>query len=252
MIFHILNGDCLFNNFKETQLNGQTIICRETLIEGTYLGANLKEFWITRANYIHHNYGENIDNYNKNVKSEFEKIINSPPKSELNLWFGYDLFCQVNLWFILSLISDRTKDDETYLIYPFHLDGDKVWDEYSTAKKDELISCFKQRIKLSKENIELGKKLWYAYKDNSLTELQKLSQNESECFPNLKEVIKAQIDRTQFNDVMSRPEFVIKDIMKTKPDDFLTVFREFIKRDPIYGFTDLQLRKMYDNVKNQQ
>src|SRR5688572_17147993 len=101
MIYNILNGDSLAYSFPEAKIEGEIIVAREALVDGDLSGDNLNDFWRSRANY----HGSTEDEYHNRVVSEFEKIIDTPGNSEFNLWFEYDLFCQVNMWFVISIIN---------------------------------------------------------------------------------------------------------------------------------------------------
>ena len=102
MIYHILNGDALAGSFADTKLEGEVIVFREALIDGDLGGNSLPEFWQTRTEYMQVEKNE----YYASVVNEIEKILKAPGNSEFNLWFEYDLFCQVNLWFLLSIIQN--------------------------------------------------------------------------------------------------------------------------------------------------
>lgn len=252
MKYHVLNGDSLYNQFNKTELDGEIVICREALIDGPLASLTLEEFWQVRAIYQETVKSE----YLNHVKSEFDRIINAPAGSEFNLWFGYDLFCQANLWFILSLISDN-KHSDIYIIYPFYFKEDKfgVADKndrlycFDNRVKD-LTYCFNNRIKFEKDDLVLARDLWVAFKNHNLSSLKSLSETQSPCFPNLAEVCKAHIDRFIYHEKKSRPEAVIEDIVTNISNDFNRVFPEFVKREGIYGFGDVQLKKIYDKVVN--
>ncbi|WP_055149423.1 hypothetical protein [Jiulongibacter sediminis] len=100
MIYHILNGDALTPTFRETGLKGEVIIAREALMDGDLSGETWQAFLENRAR-VH---GVSPEEYQKNSGAEFDKIRNAPEDSVFHLWFEYDLFCQVNFWFFLSLI----------------------------------------------------------------------------------------------------------------------------------------------------
>src|SRR4051812_39763377 len=102
MIYHILNGDSLAYSFPETNIQGEIIVVREALVEGDVSGSNLDDFWQTRAKCM----GLTKVEYSNKVVTEFEKIINAAGNSEFNLWFEFDLFCQVNMWFVISIINN--------------------------------------------------------------------------------------------------------------------------------------------------
>jgi hypothetical protein len=246
--YQILNGDALFERFKEAELEGRVIICREALIDGMLPSNTLEEFWHARANYLATSYGGSKNEYAYKVKLEFEKIINAPNNSEFNLWFGYDLFCQVNMWFIISLLTDNGITNDVYVVYPSYLKGKEIWNDFGQATAKDLNYCFNNKIKFGKKDLELGRDLWIAYKNNDFTTLETLAESQSPCFPYLKEVCKAHIDRYIFIDGKNRPELVIEDIVEKTSSDFHTVFGEFFKREGIYGFGDLQVKKMYDKI----
>jgi hypothetical protein len=244
MTYHVLNGDSLGESFRSADLPGEIIICREGMIDGSLNGDSLQEFWQTRSNYVELDFKD----YNQKTVSEFEKIISAPPNSEFNLWFGYDLFCQTNMWFILSILFDSPQKKETYVVYPTFLKSQEIWYEFGDATKDDLRRSFENRVQFSKKDLQLGKELWIAYKKNDLAQLDLLSRHGSPCFPYLRIACQAHIDRFPSPGKKARPEWVIEDIIKKGSTDFYTVFEQFYKREGVYGFGDVQFRKLYDKV----
>jgi hypothetical protein len=101
MIYNILNGDSLAHSFPDAKIEGDIIVVREALMDGDLSGDSLNDFWRSRAKY----HGSIEAEYHNGVAKEFEKIINAPDNTEFNLWFEYDLFCQVNMWFVISIIN---------------------------------------------------------------------------------------------------------------------------------------------------
>ena len=107
MKIHVLAGDALAESFKNCAIEGEIIVCRECLVEGDVKAASLEEFWQTRAAFITNNYGEKEEEYFQNSVSEFEKLkALATSDTEVNLWFEFELFCQVNLWFCLYLLQE--------------------------------------------------------------------------------------------------------------------------------------------------
>src|SRR5215831_2735911 len=104
MVYHILNGDSLAFTFRDTNFVGEIIVIRECLIEGDLNGETIEEFWQHRAAYIRSAYQAPEEKYYAEVVREFEKIMTAQSGTEFNLWFGYDLFCRVNMWFVTSLL----------------------------------------------------------------------------------------------------------------------------------------------------
>ncbi|PSR55367.1 DUF1835 domain-containing protein [Adhaeribacter arboris] len=246
MIYHILNGDALAYSFPDAKIGGDLIVVREGLIEGNLAGHHLPDFWQARARYL----GVTETEYQSQVVNEFEKIRNAPDDSEFNLWFEYDLFCQVNMWFVLSIIHRLPIKKKVFAVYTTYLDktSKHFWNAFGPANSAELQVCYANRISLSDADLQVGQDLWQAYKKGNLKELTALSKNPSVAFPYLPEVVKAQVDRFPKDGTKGRPERVMEDILKNISTDFPKVFQEFWNRESIYGFGDTQLKNLYDKV----
>lgn len=248
MTYHVLNGDALVERFKATGLEGEMIIVRECLIEGDLQGNTLQEFYQTRAAYIGKTYGESSAEYYRRVAGEFKKLQAAPENSEFNLWFGYDLFCRANLWFIISLLQGLSITKKVYVVYPSYLHGPDVWKDFGGATPENLITCYNNRVPFSEIDLHLGTDLWTAYKSGNLATLEALSKQTFACFPYLEEVCKAHIERFPPNGGMGKPELVIADIIQNDTTEFHAVFTAFFNREGIYGFGDAQVKRIYDKV----
>jgi hypothetical protein len=246
VVYNILNGDSLAFSFPETNIEGEMIVVREGLIEGDLSGDSLDDFWRSRAKYI----GVTEDEYHIKIVKEFEKIMNAPGNSEFNLWFEYDLFCQVNMWFVISILSGLTIRKKVSAVCTSYLDrtSKHFWNGFGPAKSNDLVSCFNQRILLNDDDLQLGKDLWTAYKSDNPQELARLAKTRSSAFPYLLEVVKAHLDRFPKDGTKGRPERVIEEITNNISPDFQKVCEEFWKRESIYGFGDVQLKHLYDRV----
>jgi len=247
MIHHILNGDSLAYSFPATKIAGETIVVREALIDGNLSAAkDLPEFWHNRAASI----GITELEYDTHVAKEFDKILTAPAGSVFYLWFEYDLFCQVNMWFVLSLINRLTISKNVFAVYTSYADKNhpQFWNGFGPATTSELEYCFANSIPLHDSDISFGNALWIAYQANDQKELLKLSKKQSPTFPFIKAVIQAHLDRFPANGDTGRPERIIEDIIKNISTDFPAVCKEFWKKESIYGFGDTQLKQIYDKV----
>ena len=246
MVYHILNGDSLAYSFPEAHIEGNIVVAREALIDGELSGDNLQEFWQSRARYLKITDTE----YNNSVVNEFEKILKAPDHSEFNLWFEYDLFCQVNMWFVISLINSLPINKKVFVVYTSYLDktSKQFWNGFGSATSEQLKVCYVDRKLLIENDLHFGQELWKAYKNGNLEELSRLSNHQSSAFPYLREVVKAHVERFPKNGTKGRPEKVIEEITKNITTDFHKVFEKFWKRESIYGFGDTQLKSLYDKV----
>lgn len=243
--YHILNGDALKEHFPE-EFEGEIIVFRECLVDGPVNASNIKDFYALRAGFISKAYGciEPNDYYIKTVP-EIEKIHLIPDNSQVNLWFEDDLFCQVNLWFILDIFSK--KDVKLHLVRPDQLTR-HGFSEYS---EQELINLYSQRLHFYPDDkIILGiQLLWNAYSTGDFNKLLSLAEDLKSFFPFIFNAVKAHIDRQPTVNFPGRPiNSLNKIITQLGTSDFGPVFSEFCKREYIYGFGDLQVKRLLDEI----
>ena len=63
----------------------------------------------------------------------------------------------------------------------------------------------------------------------------------------------AHIERIPINGELGRPsQSLIQVIEDLETDEFGPVFREFNKRESIYGYGDLQVKRIFDEIKNKR
>ena len=112
--YHILNGDSLNEMFPKNII-GEKIICRECFVDGNVQGDSLEALYKNRVKFLSSYFLDKdvSEEEYQNVSNEFKKIQNITEGLEVNLWFEEDLFCQVNLWFVLYLLH---QNDKQYLI----------------------------------------------------------------------------------------------------------------------------------------
>ncbi len=244
-IHHILNGDALCAVFPELNLPGEIIVVREALVTGDLRGNDDAGFWLTRSEYLN----VPLEVYRQQTVSQFEAILSAAPESEFNLWFEFDLFCQVNMWFVLSLIDRLPGRKSVYAVYSSPDDSDPhFWNGFGKATRKQLEISFSSRVRFTTEDVTLGTGLWKAYKENDLVELTRLSRNGPGSFPHLKEVVNAHVDRFPSDGRKGRPEEFIRGLFNDSAPDFKTVLAEFTKKESIYGFGDTQVKELFDQV----
>ena len=248
MIYHVLNGDALVDRFLSARFDGQMVVARECMIEGNVQGDTLEELFHNRAKYLYDAYDEKEEHYFKKVASEFKKLLDAPGDSAFHLWFGYDLFCRANMWFVIWLLQSLPIKKKVFAAHPSYLPAADIWKDFGRATIVDLQSAFQNKIPLTESDLQLGAELWLAFQSSNLSRLKELSKTNSPAFPYLEEVCQAHIERFPVNCEKGRPEKVIDDILNQSPKDFYDVFTEFFAREGVYGFGDAQLKKIYDRV----
>lgn len=240
--YHILNGDVLKKQFPEN-IQGDVIVARECLVDGNVEGKNLDELFTSRAKFISQNYGGTEQDYYEKAASEFLKILEINSNSDINLWFEDDLFCQVNFWFVVNLLQRKDNNYQIFLIRP------KTHTQYGFGglKKSELISSYEDRLILT-ETDKISR-LWESYQSNDIKTLISTAQEIENKYPFILPAVNAHIQRFPSKGKIGRPTESLIEIMEEfKTEDFGIVFREFNKRESIYGFGDLQVKRLFDEI----
>jgi hypothetical protein len=239
-MINVLSGSSLIEPFEKTNIGGERIICRECLIDGDLKAENLQEFWTLRRNYLGKTYVKPDNFYEEKVQSEFDRLVNKAEGNEINLWFEYELFCQIHFWFCLYLLKD--KNAKIYIVYPKVKEKKDIWKGFGHLDVKGLKESFDSRIRLENEDVLMGAELWKAFQQRDFAKLKDLSQTESKAFPTLKEVGQAAIE------IETRPRKSLEKIIKSGKTDFGQAFSEFNETEDIYGFGDLQVKKIYDEL----
>lgn len=252
MIFHILNGDSLAHTLQNTNFKDSTIICRECLIDGPLSPEINETFFRERAEYISSSYNEIPQNYYTKVVNELNKLKQIPVNSDVYLWFENDLYCQVNMWFMISLISQNCPDINLYRVFPRTVNSQNKWSGFYDLKDKDTKELIRHSIKFTESDIELSINLWYNYSENNIENLVQFSKTDSECFKYLEEVIQAHIDRDAGKSGEGRPEKTLKKIISESKNNFNDIFFEFNKTEGIYGFGDTQVKLLLRNKLNYQ
>jgi hypothetical protein len=82
-ILHILNGDSTLHGFRETGLEGDTLVWREILSQGP-LEADISSgnFWKARAEWIGEAFGEPANDYQESMIDQLARL--SEPYDEID------------------------------------------------------------------------------------------------------------------------------------------------------------------------
>lgn len=249
--YHILNGDCLADQLSQTKINQNYIVCRECLIDGNLYADNIADFWNVRAHFIAKSYPVSTKDYFIKTVNEFEKLDNLPENSNICLWFENDLFCQANMWFVISYLANYPTFN-IFRVFPIIENKKNTWKGFSIANANKLEKAYRSKVAFTSKDIELGKDLWAAYQKGDFDKLKQLSRIKSDCFAFLEEVCQAHIDRFPMDGTLGRPDKVVKEILDNFSTEFEDVFSEFSNREGIYGFGDLQLKNIYKKQLSSQ
>lgn len=245
--YHVLNGDALAERFPLPGVAGELIVARECLVEGDVGGKDLEEIFATRARFIAQEDGVDELEYFNGVATEFRSLLDIPDDADVALWFEDDLFCQVNFWFVCHVLQLRGLEGlRVSLVRPSeeHRYG------FGRMGEEALVAAFHGRADIAEHVAGLAG-LWEAYQSGDLEALRARSRPLAASLPFLDEAVEAHIDRFPADGGPGRPERTLLAIMEETGDPgFVPVVVEFWRREPVYGFGDTHVKRMYDRLKS--
>ncbi len=249
-VFHILNGDALKDQFPET-IAGEQIIMRECLVDGPIIytpdANSLSKFYQIRASFLNENYEVGSSIYHNTSMSEIERIREIPEQSEVYLWFEDDLFCQINLWFVCFLLTQKDAL-KISLVRPALVYSNKklpkTYMQHGFGGLDSplLESAFHNALLLSHQATLLFAKLWKAYATNNKIELLEISAQLEIEHEFITAAASACLGLWE-----GHPTQLLKEIKRDlATSDFGKIFKRFKQLGAIYGFGDVQVKRILD------
>lgn len=246
MDYHILNGDALKGQFP-SEIPGQLIVARECLVDGDVSGESLSEFFETRAKFLSESYPDiAFEDYAIKSIPEFEKMCAIPERASIYLWFEFDLFCQVNLWFVVWLLRQENKSQRIFLVCP----DDERRCGFGGMSEEDLKRMWNCKMILSEELCNTIASLWLFYRSGNAEGIHSLiSKDERLAFmlPASEAYLRCYLPELENN----RPKQILLEIMEEIGTiEFAPVFQQFCKRAAIYGFGDLQVYRLWQSLKD--
>lgn len=241
-VIHIINGDALEDQFPK-DLPGEILVFRECLIEGPKKVVEFETFFASRAAYLSDAYGPKIkESYSRELSVPLMKVVTDLKPSEIVLWFEEDLFCQTNFWFICYFLEESGFGGKVSWAKP---SGVAKYN-FGLLSKEALTAVFEDRLPVNIAKIAL---LWQAYSVNDSDKLIRLVEGIAGLSQYIIPAAIAYRDMNTSTIEKSRPYLSLLAITKTlKTTHFGKVFMVFCKKEAVYGFGDLQVKRIFDQV----
>jgi hypothetical protein len=254
-ILHVLNGDSTLHSFEHTGLEGDTMVWREVLSEGP-VEENIASghFWKMRGEWLCKIFGEDLYEYNRKVEEPLSKLYE--PYNEIDLWFEFDLHCQVNMLGVIEMLSKHTdlSEPNIFLICPDSYPGKENFKGMGELNGHELEYLFDNiRVQLGEPDFVIAAEAWQAYTTCNAGQLEEyLGQNNYwanlHC---LKPALQAHLKRLKVNEKdLNYIEQKLLDIYNGGTKDKYSIYEAFWQEEKIYGMGDLEiniyLRRLVD------
>ncbi len=243
-MFHILNGDALLRQFPST-IPGRKLVARECLVDGPVTGISLEGLFSTRLKYMAQTYRVDEVSYAEKTIREFNRMRTIPEGATVYLWFEDDLFCQVNAWFVASIFDATPHDLNIYWVTP----SADLQKGFGGMNAEELRTAFKNATAISRDDLATLATMWPAYQHQDFSSMIQLAVALQPILPMLPAAVAAHIERFPADGSPGRPQRVLQALQREYgKDNFGKAFQEFSRTQAIYGFGDLQVKRIWDSL----
>ncbi|HEY2583208.1 MAG TPA: DUF1835 domain-containing protein [Mucilaginibacter sp.] len=245
-ILHILNGDATLQGFEQTGLEGDTMIWREVLSEGP-LEENISSagFWKNRQDWICRGFNETAEGYQEKMLDRLASL--SEPYDEINLWFEFDLHCQVNMLGVMTYLKQKTdlSAPAIYLICPADFPNKENFMGMGELTGEELEYLYDNiRIQLGEVDFVIAEEAWAVYVSNNAEKLNHYL-NINQFWGGLhllKPALEAQLKRLKVNENgLNYVEQKLLDIYRSGLKSKAEIYRAFWVTQKIYGMGDMEI-----------
>lgn len=242
---HVLNGDSTAQILDKSNIDGDIVVWREMLCEGplhTNVGSD--EFWGNRYTFFENEIGvERLEYFDKTIK-EIVKLEDVSNYNEVVLWFEFDLFCQVNLLALCTyLLSNYVKKANYFLVCTGKKEGKDKLQPLSNYSPEDYKNLYKNKILLSKANLEYAKQCWNVYVKNDFEELKNFNFNQSSKFEYLQLAMNQHLNSFPSKNGFNQIENKILETINSNPLSDSEIVKNLLiwqEKETVYGFGDLQ------------
>lgn len=235
---HILNGDASVPAFTVANLPGHVLVWREILASGPAV-YNLPEkaFWGLRQRYITTNFKVLEEDYEAKVLNELPKLENAGSFFEVVLWFDQDLVCQINLLYLLYVLSKHQPAVISVCTPETGSIGYK--------SLEQLQNLFEHRQQLEASQLQQAAHLWQLYGGPDPKALQTFLQENQIYSDALQHALMLHLQRFPRQDTfLGKPQHLLLKAINDGASTLSAIQESFWQQDPGYGFGDWQLQAL--------
>jgi hypothetical protein len=250
-MLHVHNGDCSATILKRSGLPGEHLVWRETLITGpTPAGVSADEWHRTRARHLADAYGAEIEECERVLTGQEERLGKFSEHEEVVLWFEHDLFCQTLLIYLLDWFSRRELDGtKLSLVCVGEFPGVEDFRGLGQLNPQQMASLFETRHEVTDAEMSLGVKAWRAYSSPDPRAIADLLDGDTSALPFLREALQRHLARfPSTRNGLGRVENRALELIQKGYAEFPTLFQKFGHAEAAYGLGDAQfwndLRKL--------
>lgn len=243
-MLHIVNGETTARILKRSKLKGEIFSFKDALISGPApVTRNRHEFRAVRAEYLSQSYGVKSSISQKDLVRQDAVLESTKKHDEVVLWFEHDLFCQLNLLYLLDWFNQTNlKKTCISLINIGRFPSRKNFRGLGELTPDELASLFRYREHTTQAQLALASKAWQAFCSPNPTGIELLLHGDTSALPTLRGALTDHLNRfPSTSNGLGRIEQQSLQFIDAGLEKFAELFPRFTAAENSYGLGDAQL-----------
>jgi hypothetical protein len=243
-MLHIYNGDSTADTARAAGIPGEHIPWREALVCGPVPSELAeKEFIEVRAQHLSAAYNVAVEKCRAELLAMHEGLASFSEHEEVVLWFEHDLFCQVQLVYLLNWFAARELGKtKLSLVCVNQFPGVQPFHGLGQLNQEQLHSLFPGRSRIARPQLELANKAWEAYSASDARSLISLLRTDMTALPFLKDALQKHLERfPSTRNGLGRVENTALALVPAGHSKFRSLFPAFTRRESAYGFGDAQV-----------
>jgi hypothetical protein len=242
-MLHIHNGDSTAGTLREFGFPGEHKAFQEVLMEGPAPGGPSPDEWLeVRARFLAEAYELEVAKSVKDLREQEARLRRFSEHDETILWFEHDLFCQINLIYLLDWFSKQSMGKTRLsLICVGEFPGVEDFRGLGQLGGDQLAWLFDRRHEVTDAELSLAARAWAAYCSADPEEIWRLIDQDTSSMPFLGQALRLHLARyPSVRNGLGRVENTALEMISSGAIGFKSLFPRFGKGEPVYGMGDSQ------------
>lgn len=248
---HILNGDSTLNQFKSSEIEGETFVWREVLSDGpVHIEFGSDEFWSIRNSFMTNEFNLESGQYLKDI-IPFKAIEETLSQyQEIVLWFEYDLFCQINMIALIQWIGKQGLDSTISLVCVGKIDDSGRLFGLGEIEAMRYNQLLESRLKLGSREFDFCSDVYEAYCSTDPNDLYNYILMSFSGFPYLPDALEVHLKRFPNKETgLTEIEEKLVALVKAGETDKMKLVGKILEWQRYHGFGDLQYINILNRLK---
>jgi hypothetical protein len=242
-MLHIHNGESTANTMREFGFPGEHFAFQEVLLAGpTPRGLSREDWRETRAKYLSEAYDLSFEESRSNLVKQEAALGRFTDHDETILWFEHDLFCQINLIYLLDWFAQQPEGKtKLSLICIGEFPGIEDFRGLGQLTGAQMTPLFNARRAITDRELEIATRAWGAYCAPDPRGLVRLTAEDTSAMPFLRNALRLHLERfPSRRNGLGRVENQALELILPGAITFKSLFPRFAKAEPVYGLGDWQ------------